>query len=72
MADKQKLGLVVLAVGIFLVIFSLIADFVGLSTYEGFGKYQICGLIVGVVLTIVGIVLRSKKAEPETSEDPAD
>lgn len=72
MADKQKTGLAVLAVGIFLLIFSLIADFVGLSTYEGFGKYQICGLIVGVVITIIGIVLRSKRAEPETSEVSTD
>ena len=72
MADKQKTGLSVLAVGIFLLIFSLIADFVGLSTYEGFGKYQICGLIVGVVITIIGIVLRSKRAEPETSEVSTD
>ena len=72
MADKNKAGIAVLVVGIFLVVLSLIADFVGLSTYEGFGKYQICGLIVGVVVTIIGIVLRSKKVEPETSEAPAE
>jgi hypothetical protein len=60
--SKKAVGSVLVLVGVVLVIFSVLADSIGIGV-PGFGWKQLLGLVVGVVLTATGIVtLRSRNA----------
>jgi hypothetical protein len=61
MRRKKITGIVLLVVGISILVLSLGLDIMGFGRYSGFGSYQIGGTIVGVIVTIVGVVLTFKK-----------
>jgi hypothetical protein len=57
MAGKKTVGIVLLAVGIVVLILSLLADPIGIGNSLSFGSYQILGTIVGVIAAAGGFVL---------------
>ena len=60
--DGKKIAIIVLLVlGIVIVVLSLVADPIGIGGSSRFGKYQTVGVIVGAILTVVGLVLKVKK-----------
>ena len=59
MAGKKNIGILFIIVGLIVLVLSLILDYIGGS--PGFGKYQIIGSIVGVIVTAVGFLLKAKK-----------
>jgi hypothetical protein len=61
MGGKKTVGIVLLVVGIVVLLLSLLADVVGLGGAPRFGSNQIAGVIVGAIVTVVGLVLTLKK-----------
>jgi len=50
----------ILAVGIVILLLSVLADALGLGRVEGFGWMQTLGVLIGIVLIAVGYYLRGK------------
>ena len=62
MKDKKTAGIVLLVIGAIILILSLIADLIGLGVNPTvFGYGQIIGVVVGVILIIVGLILRLRE-----------
>ena len=61
MGSKKTAGIVLLAVGIVVLLLSLVADAIGIGGSPGFGRDQILGTIAGAVVTVVGLVMTLKK-----------
>jgi len=61
MGGKKTEGIVLLVVGIVVLLLSLLADLIRIGGHPGFGYYQIVGIIVGAIVTVVGLVLTLKK-----------
>jgi hypothetical protein len=56
--DRRTIGLVLAAVGIVILIVSVLADPLGLGGgNDAFGPRQIAGTVVGVIVVIVGVWL---------------
>ena len=60
MEGKKNIGILYIIVGLLVLVLSLIFDLLG-AGIPGFGKYQIIGVIVGVIVTGVGFWLKAKK-----------
>ena len=61
MAQKRKIGLVLLIVGIVVLIVSVAADAIGLGRDPGFGYQQMAGTAAGAIVAIVGAILTRLK-----------
>jgi len=61
MGGKKTAGIVLLVVGMVILVLSLAADPIGIGGSPGFGPRQIVGVIVGAIVTVVGLVLTLKK-----------
>jgi len=61
MGGKKTVGIVVLVVGIVVLLLSLVADPIGIGGHPGFGRYQVVSIIVGAIVTVVGLVLTLKR-----------
>ena len=61
MVSKKTIGIVVLVVGILILILSLIADVIGIGGSPVFGYRQIIGVVVGAIVTVVGLLLTREK-----------
>ncbi len=61
MAAQKTTGTIWLAVGIIILILSLVADSIGLGEGQGFGNKQIAGTIAGAIVFVVGLILIRKK-----------
>ena len=60
--DLMKiLRIILLVVGVIVLLVSVLADAFGLGISVGFGNRQILGTILGIILTVVGILLLRKK-----------
>ncbi len=59
MGGKNKIGILFIIVGLIVLVLSLIFDLLGGS--PGFGRFQIIGVIVSVIVTLVGFWLKSRK-----------
>ncbi len=56
--DSRKLaGIVLIVVGLVVLILALAADVFGIGGAPGFGRYQIAGAVVGVIVAVVGLIL---------------
>jgi hypothetical protein len=51
---------VIVALGVVILLLSVLADALGLGRVEGFGWKQTVGVLVGIVLIAVGYYLRGK------------
>jgi hypothetical protein len=60
MSNKKMTANALLVVGIVLFLLSLLADRIGIGV-PGFGTRQIIGTILGVLITLVGLVLTLRK-----------
>ncbi len=65
MNAKKRAGMVLLLIGVVVLILSLIADVVGLGGHPGMGKQQVLGIVVGVVVAVIGLLLKGGKAAAE-------
>ncbi|MBU0755611.1 MAG: hypothetical protein KJ645_10765 [Planctomycetes bacterium] len=61
MMTKKSAGVVLLILGIFFFILSLILDIIGLGSSPGFGNNQIAGAVLGALMIIVGWILTRQK-----------
>jgi hypothetical protein len=61
MGGRKTVGVVLLVAGIVVLLLSLLADVLRVGTWAGFGYYQIGGIIVGAIVSVVGLVLTLKK-----------
>jgi len=59
MGGKNKIGILYIIVGLVVLVLSVIFDLIGGS--PGFGRYQIIGVVVGVIVTVVGVWLKTRK-----------
>jgi hypothetical protein len=55
MSGKTR-SLALIIIGMVLVLLSLVADMLGVGAHAGFGWKQITGTVVGVVLSVVGVL----------------
>jgi hypothetical protein len=51
---------ILLIIGTLILLFSVLVDFLGIG-YPGFGYLQITGSVVGVVIVIIGLVIKKKE-----------
>lgn len=68
MSVKKTTGLVLLIIGVVILIISATADITGIGNLDGvvhvgFGYKQVGGIIVGIIITIIGSILRFKKSK---------
>ena len=61
MANKRTLGIGLLAVGIILLIVSLLADTLGIGGSGTFGYKQILGAAAGAIVAVAGLVVMLRK-----------
>lgn len=59
--DKKKLGFALLVIGVIILLIGLLADSIGIGGATGFGYKQIIAVVVGVITSIVGYILLSRK-----------
>jgi hypothetical protein len=59
--DKKRWGIVLLAIGIILLVLSLMADVIGIGVGPGFGRNQILGSLAGIVAAGIGLFFVSRK-----------
>jgi hypothetical protein len=57
MDSKKIAGIVLLVVGVVVLILALTADMIGIGGFSGFGRSQIAGAVVGVIVAVAGLVL---------------
>ena len=60
MGQSRRLSFILIGIGAVVLLASLFADPLGIGGYPGIGFKQVIGMIVGVVVGIVGLVLRRK------------
>ena len=60
MGGKKALSPILIVVGIIVLLLSLLADPLGIGGYPGFGYKQVIGAIAGVVVAVIGLILRRK------------
>jgi hypothetical protein len=58
--NKQTIGIALIIVGLVVLLVSLTLDMIGLGGHVGFGRYQITGIVVGVLTAGAGFVLRAR------------
>ena len=61
MGNNKTMGTVLMVVGAILLIASLTVDMIGIGHHPGFGRFQITGIVVGVLAAGIGFVLNSRK-----------
>jgi len=60
--NRINANVVLLVVGVGLLLASLLADVIGIGDHAGFGKQQIMGTVVGVLLTVIGVYFVTRKS----------
>jgi hypothetical protein len=61
MRSKKVTGIVLFGMGAVILVLALVAYPIGIGDSPGFGWKQILGVLLGGVLTVVGLVLGYKK-----------
>jgi len=61
MKGDKKVGIILFVVGLVILVLSLVADIIGLGGSLDFGCNQIAGTIVGIIVTVAGLVLMGKR-----------
>jgi hypothetical protein len=61
MKGLKVVGIVLLALGVLVVLVSVLADPIGLGGSPGFGFKQIVGTVAGAIAAIVGLILVLRK-----------
>lgn len=58
--NKKNAPFIIMIVGVGVLAVSLLADYVGIGNDQGYGKQQITGTVVGVVVMLLGFALMKK------------
>ena len=61
MGSKKITGIVLFGIGAVILILALVVHPIGIGDWSGFGWKQILGVLLGAVLTVVGLALGFKK-----------
>jgi hypothetical protein len=61
----NRLGVIILLIGLGLLVVSLFADAVGIGDNPGFGLLQIAGTAAGVLFTALGLIYAFRRKEPQ-------
>ena len=70
--NRKRVGGMVTAVGVVLLVLSALADPIGLGGGGGFGWKQATGVIVGAAVAVVGLVLMLRRGEePKALDQPS-
>ena len=65
MSSDKIAQILVIAIGIGLLLASLLADVIGIGDYPGFGSQQTLGTVAGVLITACGVYLYMRRAKSE-------
>jgi hypothetical protein len=65
MSNDKIAQILVLAIGIGLLLASLLADVIGIGDNPGFGSQQTLGTIAGALITACGVYLYMRSAKSE-------
>ena len=65
MSNDKIARTLVLAIGIVLLVASLLADVIGIGDDPGFGRQQKLGTIAGALITACGIYLHMRRAKSQ-------
>lgn len=60
MLSKKQIRTIFILAGIFLFIFSLLPDIIGLGQSPGFGNHQSIMMVVGIILMVIGWFLKKR------------
>ena len=55
--DRKRVGGIVVAVGVVLLVISALAEPIGLGDGDGFGWKQVTGVIIGAAVAVFGLAL---------------
>ena len=58
--DNRKAPIIIMFIGVGVLAVSLLADVIGIGNDLGYGKQQITGTVVGVVVMLLGFALMKK------------
>lgn len=61
MANNQRNGTILLAIGIVILLLSLLADSLSIGQAPKFGNRQLMGAVTGAAFVSMGILVRRKK-----------
>ncbi len=64
--SERQLAYILIVIGVVVALVSLLADVIGIGSDEGFGTYQIVGLIAGIVVALIGLYLVYFRRRPAT------
>jgi len=61
MTSKNSAGIIVI-IGVGILAVSILADVVGIGGDQGFGRHQVAGTVIGVVVMFLGLALMKKSS----------
>ncbi|MCZ2096233.1 MAG: hypothetical protein AAGU78_11670 [Chloroflexota bacterium] len=64
--SERQLAYALILVGVVVALVSLLADPLGIGADDGFGTYQIVGLVAGLVVAALGLYLAYFRRRPVT------
>ena len=70
MDTKKTISIILICIGIFILLFALSVDIIGIGKSTRFGYKQILGIIVGAITTICGVIIYLKKQQIQNSTIP--
>ena len=63
--SNKTIGILLIALGIIIVLVSLVADSLGIGNQMGIGWTQLLGAAIGVIMAIVGVWMVLRKSSPK-------
>jgi peptidoglycan/LPS O-acetylase OafA/YrhL len=68
--SRRAVGLTLTVVGLIVGLLFALADAIGLGGSPGFGRSQIIGIVMGVIILIVGLVILARSGPTPTRAAP--
>ena len=60
--NNKTIGVALIVIGVVVLIGSLAVDMTSLGNHAGFGRYQIAGIVLGVLVAGAGFVMRARSS----------
>ena len=70
--SQSTLGFVVAAIGVIVVVVSVLADPLGIGSSDTFGWRQIAGVVIGATIAVGGIVMAMRAADSRPDRPASD
>lgn len=68
MGAKNTIHTVITIIGFVVIALSIFADMLGIGSVVGLGPAQIIGIVAGLIIVIVGYILKPKEQSEKSSE----